>query len=377
MRGPSPATRIALFLPNLGGGGAERIVLGLAAAFAAREHAVDLVLVRAEGELLNCVPPGVRLVTLGARRLLGAIGPLTAYLRTARPAVLHASMWPLTTCAVAAHRLAGSTARLVLTEQVNMSADLRHHRATVRAVARLAIAASYRFADVLTAVSAGVAHDIADLAWLGRDRVAVVPNFAAPVRAEGPQVDWGGPGKRILTVGSFKPQKNHALFLAAAARIAAATDARFAIVGDGVLRPELEAQARRLGLADRLLMPGFAQDPSPWFRSADLFLLSSDFEGMPLVLIEALAHGLPIVSTDCPDGPREVLADGAFGRLVPPRSAEALADAALAALAEPRDPARQRTRGEMYGLERVADRYLELMLPQPVPAAIPAPALAG
>jgi glycosyltransferase involved in cell wall biosynthesis len=149
---------------------------------------------------------------------------------------------------------------------------------------------------------------------------------------------WNGAEKRILTVGSLKPAKEHGLLLRAFARLDPSIGARLMILGEGPLRAELQGLAAALGIADRIVMPGFAVDPWPHYRSADLFVLSSSREGYPTVLLEALAAGLPVVTTDCGSGPREIVGQGKFGTLVPPDDADALAAAIEAALRRPHDP---------------------------------------
>jgi glycosyltransferase involved in cell wall biosynthesis len=170
------------------------------------------------------------------------------------------------------------------------------------------------------------------------------------------------PSNRIITVGSFKEQKNHALLIRSFARAFRDRVARLMILGEGPLRPQLEELARAEGVADQVLMPGFTTDPWPYYASADLFVLSSDYEGYPLVLIEAMRSGLSIVSTDCESGPREILEEGKYGTLVGCGDAEALAAAMEEALRRPTDPAALQARAEAISGQGTSDRYLELML---------------
>jgi glycosyltransferase involved in cell wall biosynthesis len=172
---------------------------------------------------------------------------------------------------------------------------------------------------------------------------------------------WTGKGPRIITVGAFKEQKNHALLLDAFARVAA-KDAQLMLLGQGHLRAALERRASELGIAGRVLMPGFTVDPWPYLASADVFVLSSDYEGFPLVLAEAMHAGLKVVSTDCISGPAELLDGGRWGRLVPCGDAQRLAEAIDAALAEPSDPARMRRRAVEMAGPAMIHRYTELLV---------------
>jgi glycosyltransferase involved in cell wall biosynthesis len=341
-----PKRRAAILLPNLGGGGAERVALAIAADLIERGHEVDLLLVEARGQLLPLVPAGARIVDLKAHRLRAALRPLIRYLRQAAPDVLNAHMWPLTVVAIMAHRLARSRARLVIMDHTALS---RHEPAgKARRLLKWTTRLFYPLADERIIVSKAAAADLARLSGITPDRIAVV---YSPVRtpatlAGGAEAEtaWRGPGPRILGVGSLNKVKNHALLLDAFARLQR-RDARLVILGEGELRADLERQAEALGIAARVSLPGFAIDPWPYFASADLFVLSSDYEGFGIVLAEAMYSGLRIVSTDC-GGSREILDDGRFGRLVPCGDAEAMAAAIDETLTHPTGPTRTKARAE-------------------------------
>ena len=168
------------------------------------------------------------------------------------------------------------------------------------------------------------------------------------------------PGKRVLTVGSLKEQKNHPLLLRAFARIPD-PQARLMLVGMGECEVGLRALAGDLEIADRVIFAGFHPDPTPFYRTADLFVLSSDYEGLPTVLIESLSCGTPVVSTDCPSGPAEILEGGRYGRLVPVRDPAALAAAIQAALSETPDRGALQRRAGDFAPAIAAQRYLDLL----------------
>lgn len=360
---PEPGTKkIAIFIPTLGGGGAERVALASANDLAARGHQVDLLLLETGGELIPLLAKSVRVVHLDAHRIVAALVPLTRYLREEKPDALHAVMWPVTIIAVIAHRLARSTARLAVSDQVTLSrqitggAQLRLLKWTTRLF--------YPLADIRITCSQAAAEDLANLSGIARDRIEVIYNpivppkrIAANAKAE---ALWTGTGPRLITVGAMKEQKNHALLLDAFARLEA-KDAQLMILGKGPLQPKLEKQAERLGIAGRLILPGFAVDPWPYLASADLFVLSSDYEGFPLVLAEAMHAGLKVVSTDCVSGPAEMLDNGKYGRLVPCGDADGLARAIDAAIAEPAQPKKMRDRAIAMAGPAMIARYSELL----------------
>jgi len=222
----------------------------------------------------------------------------------------------------------------------------------------------YPLADVRIACSKTAANDLAHLSGIARDRIEVIYNPISPPKriASNANVEalWGGKGPRIITVGSLKEQKNHALLLDAIARLEN-RDAMLMILGQGHLHDRLVQQASELGIDDRMIFPGFSVDPWPYLASADLFVLSSDYEGFPLVLAEAMHAGLKVVSTDCVSGPAEMLDGGRYGRLVPCGDADALAKAIDAALAERADPTAIRARAVTMAGPAMIDRYTELL----------------
>jgi glycosyltransferase involved in cell wall biosynthesis len=172
---------------------------------------------------------------------------------------------------------------------------------------------------------------------------------------------WGcPPGQRILTVGSLKDQQNHPLLLRAVAAVDR-PNARLMLLGQGANEAALRMLAVDLGIADRVVFAGFHADPSPFYATANLFSLASDYEGLPTVLIEALSFGLPVVSTDCPSGPTEILQGGRFGRLVPVGDAPALARAMEAAVNAPVDREALILRAADFAPEIAARKYLDLL----------------
>jgi glycosyltransferase involved in cell wall biosynthesis len=357
--------RIAILLPDLRGGGAERMHLPLAAEWSRHGFEVTFVVLRARGELLPLLPPGVRVRELKAAQFRGALHPLIRWLRAERPHVLLAAMWPLTVIAVIAARIARTQTRVVVSDHTLLSRGYAGYGVAHRALLRTSLACVYPFADVRIGVSQGVAEDLAELSGLSRERFEVVPNPAEIVAAHEPVPPelTRVRGPLIISVGTLKKVKNHALLIEAFARINASFNATLCILGEGGERAALERLIGARGLDDRVLLPGFRADPGAYYRRADLFVLSSDYEGFGNVLVEALAHGVPVVSTDCPGGPREVLDHGRHGTLVPCNDPDALAAAMTRALQVPHDRAALRARAAEFSVERVALRYLELLCP--------------
>jgi glycosyltransferase involved in cell wall biosynthesis len=169
-------------------------------------------------------------------------------------------------------------------------------------------------------------------------------------------------GSRIISAGALKPEKNHELLIRAFAQLLGRRpDAQLLIIGEGALRPRLEALCVELGLGDKVRLAGFQLDPWPYYASADLFVLSSNNEGLPLVLVEAMHAGLRLVSTDCADGVSEILDGDRFGKVVPVGDEDALAAAMEQALDEPANADQQKARARELAGPRQFARYVELL----------------
>lgn len=344
--GDAASPRLAFFLPTLAGGGAERVMVNLAAGFADRGFHVDLVLASSDGPMRRSVPRNVRIVDFGASRTLRAFLPLVHYLRRERPLALLAALDHANLIAMVAARAPGVRTRTIISIHTTLGKYIADAKtARERAIPRL-VARWHGWADAVVAVSEGAAEDFARLANVSRDRVDVIYNAVITpallrAAAEPPAHPWFAADTRlpvVLALGRLEANKNFQVLIEAFARVRRERSARLAIFGEGPDRAELEERVRRLGLQDSVVLPGFVDNPYSCMARAAVVAVSSDWEGLPTVLIESLAVGTPVVSTDCPSGPREILQGGALGRLVPVGDVAALATAIRDALSAPRTP---------------------------------------
>ncbi|WP_328600565.1 glycosyltransferase [Pontixanthobacter aquaemixtae] len=351
------------------GGGVERVRLTLIRGFLDRGYEVDLILTEAGGEFLELVPDGVHLEEFDCPRIRHAIPRLREYVKRRQPDAMIVALWPLTAATVLACTGLRERPRLVLSDHNNLHSQYSAGKPvwmSLRATLRMA----YPKADALVAVSQGIAQDIAGWAGLPANRVTTIYNpTPEPVRSEWPKDEtdrlWRGhTGPRIITTGRLKKQKNHELLLRAFAKIQNDNNAVLAILGEGELEDKLRETVVRLGLEESVIMPGFVVDPGPWYASADLFVLSSDYEGFGNVLVEALHFGLPIVSTDCKSGPSEILAGGKFGTLSATGDIEALAEAMETALVGEHDSTALKARAQMFSADAAIDAYERLAFPE-------------
>jgi glycosyltransferase involved in cell wall biosynthesis len=369
--------RIAIFLPNLRVGGAEMVHLVLAKEWALQGIHVDFVLMQAIGNLLPEVPDGCRVIDLRCTRIRQTFRPIASYLRRERPDAMIAAMWPLTVLAPTAARLARTATRVIISEHTNISmtrdhlsvGSLRLPDSLSRSLRGVALSVGYRLADARIAVSEGVARDAEANSHLPRGAFRVIHNPTPAMNPRGeaplPEALLSLPPRLplILTVGNLKPAKDHQTLLYAFARISEVIDARLCIIGEGPLRHELERIADKLGIGSKVFLPGF-QDPAPFYKRADVFALSSTREGFGNVLVEAMQFGLPIVSTDCPSGPAEILENGRYGRLVPVGDPYALADAILQSINYESDRERQKLRASAFAPSRISQSYLDVIFPE-------------
>lgn len=360
------AERVALFIASLRGGGAERIFVNLAQGFAEHGLEVDLVLPQVEGPYLSEIPQSVRVIDLHAPRVLQSLPKLVRYLRREKPATLISAVNHTNIVALWAKRWAGVPTRTVVTVHNTLSASTRNAWNRRQRSLPVMIGWFFPWADEIVAVSEGVAEDLAATAGLPRERVQVIynPVVTPELRSlaqEPLDHPWFAPGQPpvFLGIGRLAAQKDFPILLRAFALVRQQRPARLLILGEGRERPQLEALVRQLGLADSVSLPGFVKNPFALLSRSSTFVLSSSWEGLPTVLIEALALGVPIVSTNCKSGPSEILQGGRYGRLVPVGDAAALGSAMLASLAEPSLPADEATLRQ-FTFEASLNAYLRV-----------------
>ncbi len=381
---PRPV-HFAIFIYGLTGGGAQRRTLTLANGFAARGHRVDLVVVRHLDSAIGPPAPGVRVVPLEKGSLLPldrsgrglqtalSIPALADYLRRENPDLLLSAANHVHLVALLARRLSGRPIPLVLRASNNPEGNLQHYpplQKPLRWFLRGLATRLYPQADGVIVVSRGVAERLIRLTGMPAEKIAVIYNpvvgpellrqAAAPLTHP-----WLAPGQPpvILGAGKLKLQKDFPTLVRAFAKVRRQRAARLIILGEGRERQALHGLVAELGLSADVDFPGYVRNPYPWMARAAVFVLSSAWEGLPGALIEALACGCPVVSTDCPSGPAEILEDGRYGPLVPVGDDRALAGAILQVLEHPPESRRLRQRGAQFAVEPALERYLEILLP--------------
>ena len=383
--------RIALFIYSLHGGGAQHRALTLANGFAERGHTVDLVVVSAEESAGVMLHPSVQVVALEQswrhlfqrfnRRInlrglftASAIPALARYLRNGHPDVLLSGASHVNLVAAWARRFSRTNVPLVLRASNYPSGNLRwwpSFEQVIRRLLRYTLGIVYPWADHIIAVSRGVAREVQRLTGLPDDRVTTIYNpvvgpCIARLAAEPVDHTWVADAHvpLILAVGRLTVQKDYPTLIRAFARVRAVRAAHLVILGEGRQRHKLEKLVQEFSLEADVALPGHVDNPFAWMSKVAVLVLSSAWEGLPGVLIEALACGCPVVSTDCPSGPREILEDGAIGPLVPVHNDRALAAAILTVLAAPPDRGKLLRRAEDFRIDAGVDAYLHVLAAQ-------------
>lgn len=374
--------RVAIYLSARSHGSREEAFLRLIRRLLDNGTQVDVLAAGVEPWLPRAIDPRARIEDL-SRRWMGVgrlrlphlvraylSAPAVAdYLRRVAPDVLFATSIPPNLAALAGRALARSPTRVVIRQSnVVRLTEAGRYAAVRRRPRDWILPKLYRRADRIIAVSAGVAENLRILCAGLEDRIVIVPNGVATSRIEAEMevlIDhpWlqGGGDPVLLAVGRLVPKKDYPTLLAAFRLVRQALPARLIILGDGPERARLEAEARKLGVDRFVSMPGFRANPFAYFARASVYVLSSISEGMPSALIEALACGCPVVSTDCPSGPSEVLDNGRFGALVPVGNPQALAEAVLATLRQPRDASRLCARAAEFSVDACVSGYAEAL----------------
>ena len=362
-----PHKRLALFLPSLRGGGAQRVMVNLAREFAERGLAVDMVLAKAEGPYLSEVPLKVRVVDIGATRVLYSLPGLVRYLQRDRPNAMLSTLNHSNIIALWARRLAGVKLRLIVREANTLRISSSNAPTLREKLMPSLMRLFYPWADGIIAVSQGVAEDLIRIIGVPAEKVKIIhnPSVTPDIFAKaGETLDhpWFAPGEPpvILGVGRLTMQKDFPTLIRAFALLRKESPARLMILGEGEERPKLEALVRELNLEQDVALPGFVDIPYKYMKRAAVFVLSSRWEGFSNATVEAMALGTPVVSTDCPSGSAEILEGGRWGRLVPVGDIGTMASAIAAALNDTNRPDGS-IRAREFGLNSAIEEYLKVL----------------
>ena len=357
--------KIAIFLTALDGGGAEKVMLNLAKGFIKSGIEVDLLLVKAEGAYISQIPPKVRLINFQQNRLLTSVFSLINYLKTEKPQIL---LTALDSNVIAAwiRRWTGISTTTIVTVHNNLSLESHYGKSMKLKLTAKFASWFYNWADNIVAVSEGVALDLIKIG-LPKEKIKVIYNPIVDVELtnkihESLEHSWFEAEQPpvILGVGRLTKQKDFSTLLRAFALVRRQTSAKLMILGEGEERSFLESLVQELDIESDVFFTGFLNNPYVYMSRAKVLVLSSIWEGFGNVLVEAMAAGTSVISTDCPNGPSEILAEGEYGALVPVGNEVAMAKAIIATLQETPNPQKLQKRANDFSLENAVIQYKNL-----------------
>jgi glycosyltransferase involved in cell wall biosynthesis len=359
-------TKISFFLPSLVGGGAERVAINLASEYRKSGMEVDFVLANAEGVFIKSIPPGAKMIDFKKRRVLLVLPELVRYLRQNNPDAVYSAPNHTHPILLLAKLLSGSSARIVLNVGNHVSTLRRTSKKVQEKVYPFLLWLLQHYADAIIAVSEGVAEDLTRAAHISRSRITVIynPSYKPEIETLMQQTvehAWFAKGQPpvILAAGRLVEQKDYPTLLRAFAYLRKSRPVRLVILGEGKLLPVLKTLSNELNIAKDVDFIGFDINPYRFMARSNVFVLSSAWEGFAIVVAEALACGVQVVSTNCESGPVEILENGAYGFLVPVGDYVAMAESIIEALDHPIPPAVLRQRGTYFSAETAAVQYLQ------------------
>ena len=358
---------ILLFVPNLEGGGAERMMVNLANQFV-KNHTVDLVLATKSGPYVSLVSEKVNIVDLEISFFNPfVIYRLAKYLKYRRPISILSAMTYPNIAVLLARMFSGTSTKVIISERVAMGVQSQNSTALKEKLKPLFAKHIYKYSEGIVAISNGVAENLAEIVKFKRDKITTIYN---PVITESsfsnfpkPRHPFYGEGRKvILGAGRLVPQKDFKTLIEAFHLLSEDKSLYLIILGEGPMRGELTSLVKDYDLTERVSMPGYVENISAYMQYASVFVLSSLWEGFGNVLVEAMVTGCPVVSTDCPSGPSEILEDGKYGTLVTPGDAKALGMAIYKTLIKPINTNQTQERAKDFSVDIIAKQYLNLML---------------
>lgn len=355
---------VSLFIGDLAIGGAQRVVVNLSKGLSNSGYDIEIVLVKKRGELLSQIPDSVELVELSTDRMRWCAIPFAKYLYSTKPDAVISFLTGANIMSIIGNTLVGKPTQIIVTEHSIKSAKNRKSVKRELLLARYL----YKYADGIIGVSNGVIRDIHNWTGIPLSELTVIynPVVESPITQkdyEPPDHPWytNSDIPIIVSVGRHTKDKDYSTLIRAFAEVTSDRDARLVLVGDGELTTEYRKLADELGIKDYLYLPGFELNPYPYLLHSDVFVLSSSVEGLSNALIEAMNCGTPVVSTDCPAGPSEILNNGEFGSLVPVGDEVAMASAILETIEDPLPPDALRDRASKFSVSNAVDEYINII----------------
>lgn len=356
--------KILFFYRDIGNGGVQKNMLRLAEGLSARGHSIDFVITHAETDEF-AIPDGVRLQRSIAGHPLHMVWDLARRIDQLQPDAVYTAMPNYNAVALLARLMARHKPKIIISERSHSGAEWRHARSALYRLSLVLAPLLYRLADRILAVSAATADSLTQTSAIARERITVLHNpvvNAALDRAaaEPLEHEWlAAPHELIVAVGRLSRQKDYPTLLTAFSQVLRARPtARLVVLGEGEERATLLALSGELGLTEAVQWLGFEANPYRWMARANVFVLTSLWEGLPTVVIEALACGATMVVTDSLSGPRHIIGEsGQLGYLAPVADSVAIAQKLLFALDNPLEPSALRAEARHYSTEAAVFKF--------------------
>lgn len=360
---------LAVIMSEIGSGGMGKMRVHLMNALVEAGYAVDLLLGKQKGAHRLELDPRIRVIDIGTTNAILGVPRLALYLRRNKPPVLLTQRIRVTVLSHRAKALTSVDTRIFTTGETHESTAVRIYPEDEQRKRLAQVRKYFSRNDGMITTSRGVAADYAELMGWPIESIAVAPNpVITPdidtLAGESVEHPWFQPDEPpvIISVGRLQDQKDFPTLIRAFALFRERHRARLVILGEGHLRSEFSKLSEELGISADFDMPGFVDNVYPYMARSRMFVMSSAWEGLGGVLVEAMAVGTPVVSTDCPSGPSEVLEDGRVGSLVPVGDVEALADAMQHTLEHPTDPeVLRRSARDRYSASASAREYARIL----------------
>lgn len=363
--------KIALYIPSMNGGGAERVMLTLANSLVEKGLNVDLVLNNAQGPYIKNISSKVNIVELKTSRAITSLIPLARYLRKDKPDTILSAMSYINIITIFARELSLTKTRVVISEHAHLSASLiQMKKPLLRSMFKVLMSFTYPYADSIVAVSNNVADDLSNKLGIERKKITTIYNpIVSSDLLEKINRPINSPSlissseKTIVSVGRLADEKNFPMLIRAFNEVQKKVDSRLFILGDGYAENELKNLVSQLDLVDKVIFTGFIDNPYAFVKIADLFVLTSNHEGFGNVLVESMACGTNVISTDCPGGPNEILEGGKWGRLVPVDDIASLSKAMIDSLTLPSHLSSEdlEQRASVFSVDNAVNSYVSIL----------------
>lgn len=361
--------KIAFILPDLRAGGAEKVCINLAMDWISKGHSVTFILMNKKGEYLKNISTKIKIISLKKKKIRQLFFPLINFFHTHKPDVTLVQMWPLTSLATLSWLFSFKVGKLFLVDHVHLSSSVEKEIFFPKKIFKIIIKTTYPFVSQIIVVSNGVKKDLVEISSNLNKKIKVIYNPL--IKKKNYKIKrnlfltnkiWGKYTKyRILSVGSLKVQKDQINLIKAFYILKSNQNCKLLIIGNGPLRNKLNSYVKNKNLKNKIIFINFKANLKNYYETADLFVLSSKWEGFSNVIAESLGYGLPVVSTNCKSGPSEILKNGKYGKLVPIENSKKLAVAIYKNLRKKHNKKLLIKRSLDFEVSKISNQYLKLI----------------